>query len=127
MATTAKNLNLTTAPLVHQAPTTAKANFFEHVWNSYLENAEKESGNRLVWYCKTLLVLPCAFMVPLVILMMHLTPTFHTYYIGLLILLLFSNVVIHVAQMSGRIFVPFYHTTIAVMLTIPLLTYLFTL
>lgn len=126
MATTAKNLtiNLTTTPLVNQAPATS--NFFQRAWNNYLAYAEKEGGNRLVWYCKTLLVLPCAFMVPLVIAMMHLTPAFH-FYAGLLILLLFSNVIIHVAQMSGRIFVPLYHATIAVMLAIPLLTYLFTL
>lgn len=131
MATTAKNLNITTAPLVNQAPALrqapAQANFFERVWNNYLENAEKEGDNRVLWYGKTLLVLPCGFMVPMVIAMMFLTPTFHTYYIGLLILLLFSNVVIHVAQLSGRIFVPFYHATIAIMLTIPLVTYLFTL
>jgi hypothetical protein len=130
MATTAKNLNITTAPLVNQAPALrqapAQANFFERVWNNYLENAEKEGGNRILWYGKTLLVLPCAFMVPLVIAMMHLTTAFH-FYVGLLILLLFGNVVIHVAQLSGRIFVPFYHATIAIMLTIPLVTYLFTL
>lgn len=96
---------------------------FQKLAASYSHYAEQQSKNRLLWYCMTLLVLPCAFMVPLEILMMHLT-TGHIFYVGLLILMLFANVVAHVAQVSGRIFVPLYHATVAIMLVIPLVTYL---
>lgn len=100
------------------------SSFFQQQLDKYMNHADKQSQNRLVWYAKTLLVLPCGFMVPLVILMLHLTTSAHTLYIGLLILLLFMNVVAHVAQVSGRIFVPMYHVTIAIMLLIPFVTYL---
>lgn len=92
----------------------------------YLQYAEQQGNNRLVWYCKALLVLPCAVMVPMAIVMMHLTPTY-AWYMGLLILLLFTNVIAHVAQVSGRIFIPIYHATITTMVLIPLVTYLLTL
>ncbi len=110
--------------LTPAATTKVTINPFAKVLEHYLAYAEKQGKTRIIWYCKTLLVLPCAFMMPLALLMALLTPAFHTYYIGLLIMLLFTNVVIHVAQFSGRVFVPVYHATIAVMLLIPTITYL---
>ncbi|MGH1339224.1 MAG: hypothetical protein ACRBFS_24110 [Aureispira sp.] len=124
MATTTKTAFDVTTTAPTAAKKTVKTSFFQQRLNHYLNYAEKQNHNRLVWYAKTLLVLPCGFMVPLVIAMLHLTEHAHTFYIGLLILLLFTNVVAHVAQVSGRIFVPLYHATIAVMLIIPLVTYL---
>lgn len=125
MATTTKNALdfVTPANPTLTRKATPDHTIFQKLAATYDSYAEQQSKNRLLWYCMTLLVLPCAFMVPLEILMMHLT-TLHIYYVGLLILLLFANVVAHVAQVSGRIFVPLYHATVVIMLVIPMVTYL---
>ena len=123
MTTTTKN-TFHLAPATLENTTITATRPFANAWTNYWTYAERQGQNRMFWYCVVLLALPCAFMMPTAIAMMFLVPALHTYFIGLLILLLFANVVLHVAQVPGRIFVPLFHATVATMLLIPLVTYL---
>jgi hypothetical protein len=125
MTTTAKNA-LHLAPNTLRNNTTPPANPLLKAWNNYWAYADRQGKNRMFWYCTVLLALPCGFMMPMAILMMFIAPAVHIYFIGLLILLLFANVVMHVAQVPGRIFIPLFHATVATMTFIPFVAYLMT-
>jgi len=93
---------------------------------TYLSYAEGQSKEKIVWYLKAILVIPCAIMVPAIILMAMATSSY-IWFVAVCMLLFFANVVVHIAEAKSRYFVPLYHGTIALMILIPLVTYLINL
>jgi len=115
MATITKNI------LNKKTATKPRINF--NLLSRYIAFAEREEKMRIVWYFKTLLILTCGIMIPTVIAMAAVT-TNYLWFVGLSILLFYANMLLHVSGAKSRFFVPFYHTTIALMVLIPLVTYL---
>jgi len=89
----------------------------------YLEYAKAQESERMLWYMKSIMVIPCAIMVPSIFLMAMATSSY-VWFVGLCVILFFANLVVHIAEFSGRIFVPVYQFSIAVMFLIPVITYL---
>ncbi len=101
-------------------------NYFTTLWTKYMDYAENQERTRIFWYMKSIMVIPCAVMVPFIFLMAMATPNY-VWFVGLCVLLFFANMVVHIAELPGRLFVPVYQVSIAVMVLIPMITYLINL
>jgi len=85
-----------------------------------------QGSEKMSWYMKTIIVIPCVIMVPSIIGMTMVRGN-SEYYIALCMLLFFSNMLIHIAQFSSKYYVPMYHLTISLMIAIPFISYLVSL
>ena len=89
----------------------------------YREYTARNNQERVLWYMKVILAIPCVFMVLSIIAMSMVTPNY-VWFVGLNILLFFANVIAHVGQAKSTFYIPLYHATISLMILIPLIAYL---
>jgi len=106
--------------------TTPKAKLSNPIWNRYMTFAEKQEKEKVVWYLKGIIIIPCAIMVPSIYIMAMLT-TNYVWFIGLTMVLFFANVIAHIGETKSTFYVPLYHASIAIMILIPLIKFLLTL
>jgi len=88
----------------------------------YLEFALQQKGQEVYWYLKAIIIIPCVIMVPMIILMQISTPDY-IWFVGLSMILFFTNVIVHIAQLSSSIYVPVYHLSVLIMILIPVLNF----
>jgi len=91
--------------------------------NRYLAYAAGESKNYMLWYLKSILIYPTVIMTSTIFVMGMVTPNF-VWFIGLSVLLFYVNVIAHIGGAKSNLYVPLYHATTAIMILIPLITYL---
>jgi len=102
---------------------TKSFNPFKLLLNKYLEYITLHSKEQIYWYMKVIIVIPCVVMVPTISVMQVCTPHF-VWFIGLCMVFFFSNIIVHVAETTSRVYIPLYHLSITVMILIPLVTYI---
>jgi len=88
----------------------------------YIALTERASKEAMVWYLKTIIAIPCVFMVLSIFAMAMITPNY-IWFVALTILLFYANVIVHIAGAKSKVFVPLYHVSIAIMMIIPTITY----
>ncbi len=93
---------------------------------SYLANAEKQGNEKVVWFMKVIMVIPCVLMVPSIIFMSMIT-TSYIWFVGVTMALFFLNVIAHIGEIESKIYIPLYHATILLIILLPLITYIITL
>ena len=101
-------------------------NPFKLLLNKYIASTEANNSEKVYWYMKVIIVIPCAVMVPTILLMQFLASSF-VWFIGLTMILFFANVMIHLTDLKSAVYIPLYHISIVVMFIIPLITYLISL
>jgi len=92
------------------------------ILKKYRAYAAAQEKLGIYWYLKAVIVIPCCIMVPSIILMEMSTPNF-VWFIGLSMILFFSNIMVHIAEFKSTVTVPVYHLSIAIMLIIPIISY----
>jgi len=90
------------------------------IYNDIIHQADDES---IVWYIKSVIVIPCVFMVLSILAMHYITDNF-VWFVALSMFLFFANVLIHIVGLKAKYFVPLYYSTALVLFAIPLITYL---
>lgn len=98
-------------------------NIFTKLGEKYINYTIANSKERVFWYMKAIIIIPCVIMVPSIIIMYWFS-SFHEIYAGLCMILFFSNIILHLANAESKIYIPFYHITIAIMFIFPSITYL---
>ncbi len=91
----------------------------------YMDFAIAQEKEKIYWYMKAIIIIPCVIMVPTIFLMRAATEDYVTF-VGLAMALFFLNVMVHIAGAKSKIFVPVYHLSIALMILIPSISYLIT-
>lgn len=99
------------------------ANPFKLLLATYLAYVASRDKEKIYWYVKAVIVIPCVVMVPTIILMRYATPHF-VWFNGLCVIMFYVNVMVHIAQLKSNIYIPVYHATIALMILIPTITYI---
>jgi len=99
---------------------------FKAIKSNYLAYADNQSDAKIYWYMKAIIVIPCVIMVPAILAMSSMVENFE-WFVGFTMLTFFSNIMIHIAQLGSKIYVPWYHASIAIMILIPSITYFFSL
>jgi len=89
----------------------------------YLAMTKRAEDESIFWYFKTIIAIPCVFMVLSIFAMAMITPNY-IWFVAVAILLFYTNVIVHIAGMKSTVFVPLYHASIAIMAIIPAVTYL---
>ena len=112
------NLRKKSVPNLTRKPYLLKA-----LLEKYLLFAHLQANDKIYWYMKTIIVIPCVIMVPTILFMASSTDNY-LWFIGLSMLLFVSNMIVHIAEMKSTIFVPVYHISISIMVLIPFITYL---
>ncbi len=92
----------------------------------YIAMTKRAEDESIVWYLKTIIAIPCVFMVLSIFAMAMVTPNY-IWFVAVAILLFYANVIVHIAGAKSTVFVPLYHTSIAIMAIIPAVTYLLSL
>jgi len=87
----------------------------------YVAYAEKQESLKILWYMKVIMAIPCVFMVISIIAMSMLISSY-VWFVGLTMVLFFTNVILHIAEVKSVIYVPVFHATIAIMTIIPIIT-----
>jgi len=87
----------------------------------YLDYCESQQDMKIYWYMKAIVLLTCVYMVPS-IMVMAMATDYYVYYIGLTMILFYTNVLVHITGLSSKYYVPIYHGTILLMILIPVLT-----
>lgn len=90
----------------------------------YMAYAASEQKNSFYWYILSILVFPCVVMVPTIFVMEMVTASY-VWFISLSVILFYSNMIAHIGGVKSTLFVPLYHLTVAIMVLIPFVTYLF--
>lgn len=88
----------------------------------YIAMTERAGEESIVWYLKTIIAIPCVFMVLSIFAMAMVTPNY-IWFVAVSILLFYANVIVHIAGVKSTTFVPLYHATIAFMILVPAITY----
>ena len=88
----------------------------------YIAMTERAGKESMLWYLKTIIAIPCVFMVISIFAMAMLTANY-LWFVAVAILLFYANVIVHIAGVKSTAFVPLYHATIAFMTIVPLITY----
>ncbi len=119
--------SITITPTTHTDHTsgTSKSANSVSIWERYIAFTVEAEKKRVVWYLKILLIIPCGYMVLSIIAMASLTPNYLGF-VGLCMLLFFANIMVHIAEVKGKVFVFLYYATILTMIAVPLITYLTT-
>ncbi len=86
----------------------------------YMAYAKRQEKMNIVWYLKVVIFIPCVIMVPSIFLMAMATDLY-IWFVGLSILLFFTNVIAYIAETKSTFYVPLYHLTILIMILIPLI------
>ena len=94
-----------------------------NIIKKYLDFAEAQGPQKVFWYLKAIIIIPTVFMVPS-IMVMYFYSNIYVVYVGLCMMLFFTNLVLHLAEAGGRTFVPFYHITLSLMVLFPSIAYL---
>jgi len=89
----------------------------------YLAYCDRKGKEKIYWYMKAIIIIPCVIMVPSII-AFHATGVPHEFYVGFCMLLFFSNIIAHIAELSSRYYIPLYHITLVIMISIPAITYI---
>jgi len=89
--------------------------------SKYLDYCESQKNLKVYWYMKVIIVLTCVFMVPSITLMAIATD-YYVYYVGLTMILFYTNVVGHLIGLSSKFYIPLYHFTCILMILIPIIT-----
>jgi len=89
----------------------------------YIAMTKRAEDESIVWYLKTIIAIPCVFMVLSIFAMAMITPNY-IWFVAVAILLFYANVIVHIAGAKSTVFVPLYHASIAIMAAIPAITYL---
>jgi len=92
------------------------------IWKRYLAYAERQDEEKILWYMKVIMFIPCVVMVISIIAMAMVTSNY-IWFVGLNMILFFTNVVVHISQIKSTTFVPLYHFTIALLTVVPIITY----
>jgi len=101
---------------------TKKIDFVER----YQRFAKQQESLKVYWYMKAIIVIPCCIMVPSIIVMHSLLPSIE-WFIGLSMIIFFSNLLVHISEQKTSLTIAVYYASIAVLLIIPLITYLISL
>jgi len=96
-------------------------NPFSKLFEWYMAYADRQAKLSMLWYMKVILIIPCVIMVPAIFFMAFATPNF-VWFIGLSVLLFFSNIIAFISETESRFYIPLYHGTIAILFIIPLIT-----
>jgi len=94
-----------------------KTNFLKRALSAYAEYCDAHSNEKVYWFMKAILVIPCAMMVVSII-SVSLVFDRIEYYIALAMLLFFSNIIVHIAECRSRIYIPVYHFSIIIMVLV---------
>jgi len=94
-----------------------------NLWDRYIAYVVSKEKDKIFWYMKVIIAFPCVYMVGSILAMSYATTNF-VWFIGLAMLLFFSNVIVHIAELKSRIFIPIYHLSILLLIIIPLITFL---
>jgi len=89
----------------------------------YLDYCESQQKMKVYWYMKAIILLTCVYMVPSIIVMAMATDYF-IYYVGLTMVLFFTNVLAHITDLNSTYYVPIYQGTCLLMILIPIVTIL---
>jgi len=103
--------------------TTFSIGIVKSVIDGYLDYCLAQGKEKVYWYMKAIIIIPCVIMVPSIS-AIYATGVPHEYYAGLCMFLFFANILAHVAQASSRLYIPLYHLTVVLMIAIPAVTYL---
>jgi len=120
MATITKDLINKAATKTTSATKKTKAN----LWERYIAYAASKNDERVLWYMKAVMVIPCVIMVPTIIAMSMVTENY-LWFIGLTIILFYSNITAHIGGAKNTLYIPMYHASIAIMVLLPIIVYLF--
>ncbi|MGK0364825.1 MAG: hypothetical protein ACI85O_001885 [Saprospiraceae bacterium] len=96
------------------------------ILNRYIAMTERAGEESIIWYIKTIIAIPCVFMVLSIFAMAMVTPNY-IWFVAITILLFYANVIVHMVGVKSTTFVPLYHATIAFMIVVPAITYLLSL
>ena len=88
----------------------------------YFSYVDNQDDQYIFWFMTAILAIPCVFMT-LSIIVMYMYSTVLEYYIGFAMMLFFANVIVHLAGMKARVFLPVFHITGFLMILIPTMTY----
>lgn len=111
--------------IINKRDTTSikKRNEIKSIWARYIAYAASRKNERVLWFLKSIMIIPCVVMIPAIYLMAMATPNY-IWFIGLTIILFYTNVVAHIADLKNTVYIPLYHITIAIMVLIPIIAYL---
>ncbi len=93
------------------------------LFTRYLSYVDSQEDQYIFWFMAAILAIPCVFMT-LSIIVMYLYSGVLEYYIGFAMILFFANVLVHLAGMKARVYLPTFHITSLLMVLIPAITYL---
>lgn len=96
------------------------------LWDRYMTYAKSKEEERIYWYMKVIIAIPCVVMVPAIFLMAMATPNY-IWFVGLSIILFFGNVISFIAEVKSTTFVPLFHITAFILFLIPIITSLINL
>ena len=89
----------------------------------YLSYVDKQNNDRIYWYMKAILSIPCVYMIASIMVMAELMDHYE-YFVALTMAIFFTNVVVHILGKNSRTFVPIYHISALLFISIPLITYI---
>jgi len=102
---------------------TEKKSHFAKLKAKYIAYCVAEQRMHIYWYLKAIIIITCVYMVPSII-VMALATDYYVYYIGLTIILFYSNMLAHISGLKSKHFVPIYHLTCLIMVLTPMITLL---
>jgi len=97
----------------------------KEVVNKYLSYCSAQEKEKIVWYLKAIIIIPCVIMIPSISAVYSMTGS-HELYVGFCTSIFFLNIMVHIAQAKAKIFVPLYQASIALMIIFPIVTYFIT-
>ncbi len=104
-----------------RAERSAPTNPLTSLLNSYKAYAERQVERSMLWYLQVIIVIPCVVMVISIFLMAMATDNY-IWFVGLSMLLFFTNVIAFIAEAESTFYVPLYHATILILMLIPIIT-----
>ena len=91
----------------------------------YYDYIARQQTQKVYWYMKVIIVIPCVYMVLSIMAMAQLVDTFE-YYAGFTMLLFYANVCVHIVGSKSRVYIPLYYFSLLLMILIPAITYFIT-
>jgi len=87
----------------------------------YLDYCESQKNMKIYWYMKAIIILTGVYMVPSIT-VMAIATDYYVYYVGLAMILFYTNLLAHITGLGSKYFIPIYHGTILLMIFIPIVT-----
>ena len=88
--------------------------------DNYFTYINSDKQQQVFWFLKAIIIIPCLIMVPS-IMIMHAAVGNHIPFVGICMILFFLNVVVHIAEVKSKYYIPVYHFSVLIMILVPLI------